>query len=127
MTDLPANWHKMSLGALWARLNDARRRPTPAITVEAVLNCVRVHGLAALKEPANIERLKRCDAAARAEINKRIGAMLEKGVPYGPIPQIRTKGSELGQYHRWALGEANFTAYGELHHECRHRISRGTA
>jgi len=33
---------------------------------------VRERGLAALKEPVNIERLSRCDAAAKTEINRRI-------------------------------------------------------
>jgi hypothetical protein len=40
--------------------------------VEAVMLAVRERGLAALKEPATVERLERCDAAARAEINQRI-------------------------------------------------------
>jgi hypothetical protein len=47
-------------------------RPTPKSTIEAVLHSVRARGIAALKEPANRERLSRCDRAARAEINKRI-------------------------------------------------------
>jgi hypothetical protein len=34
--------------------------------------CVRERGIQALREPANIERLLRCDSAARAEINERI-------------------------------------------------------
>jgi hypothetical protein len=33
---------------------------------------VRERGIAALKEPANLERLARCDAAAKAQIDKRI-------------------------------------------------------
>jgi hypothetical protein len=33
---------------------------------------IRERGPQALHEPANIERLLRCDAAARAEINERI-------------------------------------------------------
>jgi hypothetical protein len=53
-------------------------RPTPQVTIEAVLYCVRERGLAVLKEPANLERLSRCDEAARAQINERI-AKLEKG------------------------------------------------
>ena len=48
------------------------RRPTPQTTIEAIMYCVRERGLAALKEPANVERLSRCDAAAKAEINRRI-------------------------------------------------------
>lgn len=82
---LPENWHTLSLGALWERLNDPRRFATPAATIEAILYCVRVRGLAALKEPANRERLSRCDRAARAEINRRIEIMLDKGtIPYEP-------------------------------------------
>jgi hypothetical protein len=47
-------------------------RPTPQVVVEAILHGVRERGLAALKEPANQERLLRCDAAARQQINDRI-------------------------------------------------------
>jgi hypothetical protein len=41
-----------------------RRRPTPEATIEAIKYEVRTHGLAALNEPANRERLSRCDEAA---------------------------------------------------------------
>lgn len=47
-------------------------RPTPQVTIEAVLYCVRERGLAALKEADNVERLARCDAAAKDQINRRI-------------------------------------------------------
>ena len=70
--DLPQGWEDMSLGALWERLNDPRR--TTQSTIEAILVAVRTRGLAALREPANIERLRRCDAQARAEINRRIAS-----------------------------------------------------
>jgi hypothetical protein len=50
-------------------------RPTPQATIEAIMYGVRARGVAALKEPANAERLRRCDAAARAEINRRIAAL----------------------------------------------------
>lgn len=70
--DLPQGWEDMSLGALWERLNDPRR--TSRNTIEAIMVAVRMRGLAALKEPANIERLGRCDAQARAEINRRIAS-----------------------------------------------------
>jgi hypothetical protein len=46
-------------------------RPTPDVVVEAIMWCVRKRGIEALDEPANIERLSRCDAAARAEIERR--------------------------------------------------------
>jgi len=70
---IPHDWDSMALDALW--LNN--QRPTPQSTIEAALHCVRERGLAALQEQANIERLLRCDAAARIEINRRI-AVLEK-------------------------------------------------
>jgi hypothetical protein len=47
-------------------------RPTPQGTVEAVLFAVRERSVKALAEPVNQERLARCDAAAIAEINRRI-------------------------------------------------------
>ena len=47
-------------------------RPTPQVTIEAVLYCVRSRGVAALQEPENIERLSRCDDAAIAEIERRL-------------------------------------------------------
>jgi hypothetical protein len=48
------------------------RLPTPQVTIEAVMYAVRSRGLAALKEPATVERLSRCDVAAMAEIERRI-------------------------------------------------------
>ena len=65
----------MSLGALWERLNDPRR--TDQTNIEAIMVAVRTGGLAALNEPANIQRLGRCDAQARAEINRRIASLRE--------------------------------------------------
>jgi hypothetical protein len=62
----------VALDAAWYELNDFRNRPTPKATVDAVVFAVRERRLAALREPANLERLSRCDAAARAEINKQI-------------------------------------------------------
>src|SRR5262249_114705 len=55
--DIPANWHAMTFEALFIQLN--KRRPTPPATIEAVLQAVRKRGLAALKEPATRERLRR--------------------------------------------------------------------
>jgi hypothetical protein len=75
--DLPDRWHTISVGSLWDALNDPRRHATPQVTIEAVMDTVRERGVAALKEPANLERLSRCDARARAEINRRV-ATLEK-------------------------------------------------
>ena len=62
----------VSLDRLWHELNDARSRPTPQVTIEAILSCVRERGVAALKELANLERLSRCDEAALAQIETRL-------------------------------------------------------
>jgi hypothetical protein len=62
----------VTLEQAYRELNDPRNRPTPKVTVEVVMVAARARGIAALKEPATAERLQRCDAAARAEINQRI-------------------------------------------------------
>jgi hypothetical protein len=49
--------------------------PTPQVTIEAILYCVRERGPSALKEPANVERLRRCDEAARRQVNERIAKL----------------------------------------------------
>jgi hypothetical protein len=59
-----------------AAQSPAAPRPTPQTTVETVMWTVRERGLKALREPANQERLGRCDAAARAQINQRIEKLL---------------------------------------------------
>jgi hypothetical protein len=66
----------VTLEQAWFEVNDPQARPTPQVTVEAILHCVRERGLAALKEPANLERLARCDAAAKAQIDERIGKLM---------------------------------------------------
>jgi hypothetical protein len=48
----------------------------PNSTIEVIMCSVRARGVSALKEPANIERLSRCDAAARKEINRRIESLI---------------------------------------------------
>jgi hypothetical protein len=65
----------VSIERAWAELNDPRNHPTPKATVEAIIHSVRERGLAALKEPANVERLSRCDVAAKAEIEQRIAKL----------------------------------------------------
>jgi hypothetical protein len=70
---IPGNW---SLDALQQHL--ISRRATPQTTIDAILHCVHERGLAALKESANIERLSRCDAAARAQINRRIAKLKDR-------------------------------------------------
>jgi hypothetical protein len=71
---LPEDWNQMSLGALWDHLNRTHR--TPQTTIEAVVHCVGERGVAALKEPANIERLLRCDDGAKTKINERIARQI---------------------------------------------------
>jgi hypothetical protein len=51
-------------------------RPTPQVTVEAVLFAVRERGVKALTEPDTLRRLGGCDEAARAEINRRVAALI---------------------------------------------------
>ena len=70
----------VSLDAAWAELNDFRNRPTPKATIEAVMHAVRERGLAALKEPVTAERLERCDAAAKAEIEQLITKLRADGL-----------------------------------------------
>jgi hypothetical protein len=67
----------VSLDAIYRGLNDARSRPTPQTTIEAILYCVRERSFKALDEPYNIERLRRCDEAALAQINTRIVKLKE--------------------------------------------------
>jgi hypothetical protein len=62
----------VSLNAAWHELSDPRDRPTPQVTIEAVMQAVRERGLVALKEPATAQRLECCDEVARAEIERRI-------------------------------------------------------
>jgi hypothetical protein len=62
----------ISLEQAYREINDPQNRPTPRVVIETILLTVRERGLAALKAPANLERLSRCDAAAKAEINERI-------------------------------------------------------
>jgi hypothetical protein len=71
---LAEDWHQMSLGALWDHLNRTHR--TPQTTIEAVIHSARERGVAALKEPANIERLLACDDDSRIEINERIARLI---------------------------------------------------
>jgi hypothetical protein len=66
----PANWNEMSLVALWHHHDS--NRPRPQANIEAIMHSVRERGLGALQEPATLERLSRCDAAALAQIDNRI-------------------------------------------------------
>jgi hypothetical protein len=76
--NLPPDWKSMTLDALYAQLDEPRRFPTPQSTIEAIMYCVRERGIAALKEPDNIEKLSRCDKAARKQLNERIETLLAK-------------------------------------------------
>jgi len=67
----------VSFDRLYAELNDPRNRHTPQVTIEAIMLCVRERGLAVLKEPATVERLARCDKAARAQIDERIAKLMK--------------------------------------------------
>ena len=69
---LPRDWEEMSVEALYSALNYPHRHPTPHVVVEAILYCVKERGLASIEEPANIERLARCEEAAKIEIKRRI-------------------------------------------------------
>ena len=53
-------------------------RPTPQATVEAVMVGVRERGVKALTEPDMLRRLAGCDEAAKAEINRRVAALLRE-------------------------------------------------
>jgi hypothetical protein len=77
---LPPKWEEMSVGALWGTLNDPKRHRTPDVTIEAIIHGVKARGIAALKEPNNLDRLSQCDEAAKAQINKRLTKM---GVSHG--------------------------------------------
>jgi hypothetical protein len=56
------------------------RRPTPVMTIEAIMIAVRLRGIGALREPANLERLSRCDDRAKDEVNRRIDVLFQKGM-----------------------------------------------
>jgi hypothetical protein len=53
-------------------------KPTPQCTIEAILYCVRERGASALKEPANVARLRTCDPPARTQINHRMARLLQE-------------------------------------------------
>jgi hypothetical protein len=65
LADINADWDDIG-----------RQRRTPQTTIEAIMYTVRTRGVAALEEPANIERLSRCDGAAKDEINQRIARLI---------------------------------------------------
>jgi hypothetical protein len=60
--------------------DDARRHPTPQVTVEAVALAVRARGRSALQEPATKGRISRCDETAKAQLRERIKKFESAGV-----------------------------------------------
>ena len=74
----------VSLERAWHDLNDPRNHPTPQVTIEAIMYSVHAYGLAALKVSANMERLSRCDATAKAQIDERIQKLIDaKKIAHG--------------------------------------------
>lgn len=73
--DIVARWERHYLPVKHKRLRATRA--TPQATIEAIAHCVRERGVQALKEDANIERLSRCDAAAKAQVNTRVAKLIE--------------------------------------------------
>jgi hypothetical protein len=69
----------ISFDQLYRQLNDPHRFPTPQATIEAVMHSVRERRVAALNDSHNIERLSRCDIAAKAQINRCISALKKSG------------------------------------------------
>jgi len=65
---IPHDWKDMTLDELGELFN--RERPTSQATIEAIMHSVRERGLGALREPATIDRLSRCDADARAWLDR---------------------------------------------------------
>ena len=63
----------LSLVSAWTLIQ--KRRATCQVTIEAVWQSIRENGVEALTDPANQERLRRCDAAAISEINRRIAKL----------------------------------------------------
>jgi hypothetical protein len=68
----------MSTPASFRCFSHNNRSATPQSTVEAIIWAVRERGLAALKDPSNVERLLRCDPVARRQINERITLLIER-------------------------------------------------
>jgi hypothetical protein len=79
MTDDPRWDPNVSLEALYYYLQDPAKHPTPQATVEAIMFAVRTRGLSALKEPATVERLSRCNVNALDQISDRISKLQDQG------------------------------------------------
>jgi len=68
----------VSLVSAWTLIQ--KRRAASEATVDALWESIKESGIEALTDPANQDRLRRCDAAAISEINRRI-AKLTKVAP----------------------------------------------
>jgi hypothetical protein len=67
------------LEAVYREINDPWNRPTSQSVIEAVIVSAIERGLGALEEPKNLDRLGRCDAKARAEIQRRVAKLEAEG------------------------------------------------
>ena len=65
----------VSLVSAWTLIQ--KRHATCQVTIEALWQSIRENGVEALTDFANQERLRRCDAAAIAEINRRIAKLMK--------------------------------------------------
>jgi hypothetical protein len=68
----------VSLVSAWTLIQ--RRHATARATVEALWESVKEKGVEALTDPDNQDRLRRCDAVAIAEINRRITKLTKVAV-----------------------------------------------
>ncbi len=71
-------WDEVSLVSAWTLIQ--RRQATARATIEALCMSVKERGIEALTDPTNQDRLRRCDAAAIAEIDRRIVALTKVAV-----------------------------------------------
>ncbi len=69
---------EVSLVSAWTLIQ--RRHATARATIEALCESVKERGIEALTDPTNQDRLRRCDAAAIAEINRRIATLTKVAV-----------------------------------------------
>ena len=65
----------VTLEQAYREINNHKHRSTPQVTVEAIVFSVQERCIGALKDRSNIERLSRCDKAAKNEINRRIAKL----------------------------------------------------
>jgi hypothetical protein len=68
----------VSLVSAWTLIQ--RRHAAARATIEALCESVKERGVEALTDPTNQDRLRRCDAVAIAEIDRRIVALTKVAV-----------------------------------------------